>query len=596
MLKINPNDFYNNKIRNCKKSLKQIEQKTSIFLYCKLLFFALFVASFVVWIYYSKDNMFWLYGTIGFMIYILFVHLDSRVIEKQRFIKKQVIVLSNELRNLSGIFTYDDGSKYISNNHPFTFDIDIFGQGSLFHRINRTITVEGANKLAKTLSNVGIDKEKIQQRQAAISELTHLTEFRISFQCIGEGNKPIGYNNIVIEPEKLNISLLKWIVRISWCVTAIAFFTLVIITFLNISTVVPLTILMISICINGMFSIYFFYRSGKIINRIDSLIKCVLQYSPVLELYSKNNFDSKLLNEIKAEFTEQKKSVLKLRHIKELFHFRNNAILWVLANCLFILDIYAVLKFLLWEKQNLSKLPQLFTSVAHLDALVSLANYNFNHPNTTLPQFTEKGIDAQCVYHPFIMTRNIVGNDYVQEENSISIITGANMSGKSTFLRAIALNLILSNAGCKVFAEKFAFNPQIKLFTSMRTQDNITIGKSYFNAEIDRLSHAIDYSLSNYPTLLILDEVLKGTNSEDKLQGTLELLDFFSKQGFMAIVATHDIGVTLLEKEYGESKFKNYCFEIELNNPIVYTYKLFRGICKNRNASYILSHMLSTKK
>ena len=130
----------------------------------------------------------------------------------------------------------------------------------------------------------------------------------------------------------------------------------------------------------------------------------------------------------------------------------------------------------------------------------------------------------------------------------------------------------------------------------MRTQDNITIGKSYFNAEIDRLSHAIDYNLSNYPTLLILDEVLKGTNSEDKLQGTLELLDFFSKQGFMAIVATHDIGVTLLEKEYGESKFKNYCFEIELNNPIVYTYKLFRGICKNRNASYILSHMLSTKK
>jgi len=203
---------------------------------------------------------------------------------------------------------------------------------------------------------------------------------------------------------------------------------------------------------------------------------------------------------------------------------------------------------------------------------------------------------VQNIYHPFILSKDVVGNDYVQNENSISIVTGANMSGKSTFLRTVALNLILANAGCKVFAKKFFFNPQIKLFTSMRTQDNVAIGKSYFNAEIDRLAQAIDYSSANYPTLLILDEVLKGTNSEDKLQGTLELLDFFSKRNFMAIVATHDIGVTSLANKHGDLKFKNYCFEIGLSDPITYTYKINRGICKNKNALYILSHMLSAKK
>jgi len=130
----------------------------------------------------------------------------------------------------------------------------------------------------------------------------------------------------------------------------------------------------------------------------------------------------------------------------------------------------------------------------------------------------------------------------------------------------------------------------------MRTQDNVAIGKSYFNAEIDRLSQAIDYCSANAPTLLILDEVLKGTNSEDKLHGTLELLEFFSQKNYMAIVATHDLGVTMLESKHGDSKFKNYCFEIELSDPITYSYKINRGICKNRNASHILSNMLSTKQ
>lgn len=192
-------------------------------------------------------------------------------------------------------------------------------------------------------------------------------------------------------------------------------------------------------------------------------------------------------------------------------------------------------------------------------------------------------------------SNNAIGNDYTQEESVISIITGANMSGKSTFLRALALNIVLGNAGCKVCADSFGFNPNLKLFTSMRTQDDISNGKSYFNAEIDRLSNAIDYCVQNPHTLLILDEVLKGTNSEDKLKGSIELLEYFSGQQIMAIIATHDLGVTKLENIYGVDKYVNFCFEIELTSPIHYTYKMNRGICRNKNASYILNKMLNSK-
>ena len=596
MAKITPKNYYKERINSHNEILKNITKKSSMLLYGKLLFFSLAISSCIVWFYYSKHDMVWLYGVISFIIYLILNYLDEKKMERQRFIQKQKVILSNEMSNLSGVFTNNNGAEYISTKHPYTFDIDIFGESSLFHRINRTITKEGADKLAQILSNVGIGKDAILRRQAAIAELEKLNDFRMNFLCIGKRNKQLDDRIIADTPAKLNVNILKWIVRISWSITTVSLLLLITFSLLDISVKIFLIIFMNIIFINGTLSVLFFYRSGKIMNRINSLVTYTLQYFPIVELCTKNRFNSETLNNIQAEFKEQKKSIAKLYSMNELLKFRNNSILWIFVNCLAILDIYTTLKFSLWEKRHLSQLPKLLNEIGKLDALVSLSNYNFNSLETINPQFICKGIEMQNIYHPFIVDGDVVGNDYCQDEKSISIVTGANMSGKSTFLRTIALNLVLANAGCKVFAKRFFFNPQIKLFTSMRTQDNIAIGKSYFNAEIDRLAQAIDYSSSNSPTLLILDEVLKGTNSEDKLQGTLELLDYFSKRNYMAMVATHDIGVTSLENKSGDLKFKNYCFEIELSDPITYSYKINRGICKNRNASYILLHMLSTKK
>lgn len=591
-----PKNYYKERIDSNNEILKRITKRSSMYLYGKLLFFSLTVSSCIVWFYYSQHDIVWLYGLISFVIYLILVYLDGKEMDKQRFIQKQNVVLSDEMSNLSGVFTHNNGAEYISTKHPYTFDIDIFGDNSLFHRINRTITKEGADKLAQVLSNVGIEKDIILRRQAAISELEKLNDFRLYFQCIGTREEQLDDRIIADNPVKQNVNILKWIVGLSWLITVASLLLLIVFSFLNIPIKTILTIFMNVIFINGILSVFFFYRSGRIMNRINSLIAYTLQYLPIIELCTKNRFNSIILNDIQAEFKEQKKSISKLCSMNELLKFRNNSILWIFVNCFAIIDIYTILKFSLWEKQHLSKLPRLLNEIGRLDALVSLSNYGFNSPDTIIPQFTNDGIDVQNIYHPFIVDANVVGNDYAQDEKSISIVTGANMSGKSTFLRTIALNLVLANAGCKVFAKRFLFNPQIKLFTSMRTQDNIAIGKSYFNAEIDRLAQAIDYSSAYSPTLLILDEVLKGTNSEDKLHGTLELLDFFSKRNYMAVIATHDIGVTSLEQKYGELKFKNYCFEIELSDPITYTYKINRGICKNRNASYILLNMLSTKK
>jgi len=590
-----PENYYKERIDRNHEALGLITKRSSTFLYGKLLFFFLALSSCFVWLYYSRQTWAWLYGAISFASYLILMHLDGKAMEKQRLVQKQIEVLSDEMGHLSGVFTHGPGAEYLSTDHPYAFDIDIFGESSLFHRLNRTITKQGADRLAQILSNVGDGKETILQRQAAISELEKSNEFRLSFQCIGKRSNQLDGQGAA-SPTKLNTSLLKWVVGISWFATAASLVLLLASPLLHVPQNIALTAFIIVLCINGGLSTFFFYRSGKMMGRINALIAYISQYLPIVELCAKHRFGSEILHEIQTEFQEQRASFSQLRSMSELLKIRNNSMLWIFVNCFAVLDIYTVLRFALWEKRHLSKLPKLLDAVGHLDALVSLANYNFNSLETTLPQFSSEGIDVQDIRHPFIKGADAIGNDYAQDEHSISIVTGANMSGKSTFLRTVALNLVLANAGCKVFAKRFAFNPQMQLFTSMRTQDNIAIGKSYFNAEIDRLALAIDYCAANSPVLLILDEVLKGTNSEDKLQGTLELLEFFSERNCMAIVATHDIGVTSLEGKHGGSKFKNYCFEIELSDPIAYSYKINRGICKNRNASYILSQMLSAKE
>jgi len=596
MATFTPEKHYKEKINELQETLKRTTKKSALFLYGKLLFFALAASACVVWISYSKHDSVWLYGIVSFMLYLVLVYLDRKEMDKQQFIQKQIDVLSDEISHLSGVFIHPNGAEYISTKHPYTFDIDVFGESSLFHRINRTITKEGADRLAQILSHVGVGQEAIRQRQAAISELEKANEFRLFFQCIGKRDHRLADGILATGTTNLHVKKLKWMVGISWFITALSLTLLLLSSLLHIPTKIALTIFVIVLFVNAILSILFYYRSGKIMHRINSLIAYMLQYLPIVELCNKNTFDSQILREIQDEFRAQKKSYSALRSMNELLKFRNNALLWIVVNCLAILDLYAVLKFSLWEKRHLAELPKLLNAIGHLDALVSLANYNFNSPETTVPQFIDEGIDVENICHPFLFDKESVGNDYAQDEHSITIVTGANMSGKSTFLRTIALNVVLANAGCQVFAKKFALDAQIRLFTSMRTQDNVAIGKSYFNAEIDRMDLAIDYCSANSPVLLILDEVLKGTNSEDKLQGTLELLEFFSQKNFMAIVATHDIGVTSLEEKYGDAKFKNYCFEIELTDPITYTYKINRGISKNRNASYILQNMLATKK
>lgn len=592
---IDPKQYYKAQQLEHRNILKVLQNK-ELYLFIARLLSGFSSLSLLIWGFYTKSIELGLGGVISLLLFIICVYWYKSNIKKIKECKQILKAVNNELLYFKGEFTAYNGKDYVSAQHPFTYDIDIFGESSLFHRINRTITQSGSKQLASLLSNVGCGKHDILQRQATLDELEKQHDYLIHHKSIAEieGKKihfsAESYSSI------FNIRTLSIIISLSLFILISCWSNLFVCLFLGKSLILPIYILASIIFINGLISTFYFQKGNKIILKLKQLISLSESYAPIISLNTAITFKSNTLKEIQSALLLHKKSLKELSTMNEFLGFRNNVILWMVSNTLFLLDVFIFIKFIKWEKKNLSKLHDLEDTIGHLDALISLATYNFNHPNAVTPQIVTSGcISGKNIYHPFMAFKEAIGNNFTQEESIITIITGANMSGKSTFLRTIALNIVLANTGCKVCAESFLLNASIKLFTSMRTQDNIVAGKSYFNAEIDRLESAIDYGREHPSTLFIFDEVLKGTNSEDKLLGSINLLKFFSQKQFMVIIATHDLGVTHLEEEFGSDKYINYCFEIELTTPILYSYTINRGVCKNKNASFIVNKMLESK-
>ncbi|MBQ7439846.1 MAG: DNA mismatch repair protein MutS, partial [Paludibacteraceae bacterium] len=268
---------------------------------------------------------------------------------------------------------------------------------------------------------------------------------------------------------------------------------------------------------------------------------------------------------------------------------------WVpISNALYLADYFIVRRFLLWQDRYLMHIEDWIDAVSHFDALVSMATFRFNEPEATdaeLVNADEVVYEARGLYHPFL-GQKAVRNDFSIRDQHYYIVTGANMAGKSTFLRSVGINYVLACCGMPVFADSLRVS-LFSLFSSMRTTDDLAHGISYFNAELLRLQQLIETCRRNNHTLIILDEILKGTNSLDKLNGSRLFLQSVATLPVTGIIATHDLELSKMEQEYPD-RFHNYCFEIQLSDEITYTYRLSEGVARNQNATYLLKNILNT--
>ncbi len=252
-------------------------------------------------------------------------------------------------------------------------------------------------------------------------------------------------------------------------------------------------------------------------------------------------------------------------------------------------DFFLVRKFIRWQTEDADKVNDWIDRIIAMDQQITIATFLFNHPDTCWAELTDDNnvtLEAHELYHPFL-GQKAVRNDFCIANRNFYIITGANMAGKSTFLRAVGVNYILARLNMPVFATSMRAS-RVSLFSSMRTTDDLAHGISYFNAELLRLKQLIISCKQNNHTLIILDEILKGTNSIDKLNGSRLFLEYISDLPVTGIVATHDLELSKLTGV----QYHNYCFEIELGSDVTYSYKITPGVAENQNATFLLQKIL----
>jgi len=559
----------------------------------KLLLFALFV-----WNLYSIIEIYSLWKIFSLIaiavFFIILTNIDLKVLETLKLYDSLIECCNMEIDCLSGNFSkFDKGERYTSAIHPYSHDLDIFGEESLFCVLNRTITSKGADRLATLLTQeIPDNPHVIIERQKSAAELKASPKWMLLFRATGMNNRVSEFDIQYIdrwrnEPPFFSGKMHRYLLYVSNLVmTALITASIINSFFVTIAG----AWFVIQLCI----SILFAKKISLFSERLSKFISSIGNYFHIIELIEKKNFTSDLLNELKAKLFEQKNSIKAFRSLKRIYgdiENRSNLLGFLIMNGLCIRDLYVISAMDRWKKLYINEIERWIEAMSEMDVLVSLSTYAFNHPDYTVPKFTDNVvIDATSVGHPLIRNRMIPNDFKIDTLHSFSIITGANMAGKSTFLRTIGVNMALAYAGAPVCAEQFNLTT-IPLFTSMRTTDNLAKGTSYFHAELLRLRNLVDKASQGRPIFIILDEMLKGTNSHDKLNGSLKFLIRLLELPVSGIIATHDLALGDLAVSY-PANFQNLCFEIEhTESGITYDYKLKEGISKNMNASILLEKM-----
>jgi len=503
--------------------------------------------------------------------------------------RKEVIALGGDYSS------FDPGNEFIDQSHDYTYDLDIFGTGSLFQFINRTATIFGKRKLADYLSNAFNYKDQIVERQQAVHELSGMTDMRQNLLLLFHNEQISATDSLEISLWLRSDSPVKNIKLLRILASGLPSITWLFIL-LSIINIVSFPVILIVL----QFIIVFLYgkQTIKVQNIITSKSKILKRYALCLQMIENTDFESHYLLDLKKKLapdfeSSPSKAIHQLSAILKYMDSNLNLLVSVILNGLFMFNLHLLLKVEKWKKENRLKAPLWFETIATFDAMSSLANFTFNHPHYIFPTVVEDDFSfvAQNLGHPLIAEDQCVANDVeIKSWNQFYVITGANMSGKSTFLRTIGVNYVLAMAGAPVCSTKLSFYP-VQIHSSIRTSDSLVKHESYFYAELKRLKQIIEELESGKQKLILLDEILKGTNSKDKQAGSIALIEQLLNYKSVGLFATHDLMLGQLADQY-PGHVHNLCFEIEISgDKMMIDYKLHNGVCKNLNATYLMRNM-----
>ncbi len=494
-----------------------------------------------------------------------------------------------EVDFLNGAKPFQNGEEFIDPNHLYSYDLDVFGSDSLFQYINRTSTRAGYLHLAEQLL-CRLTKEGIIKNQEAIRELSPLTDFRQKIRAL---NMIYGDDQAVYE------YLVKWsstnnsLSKVSK-ILSIAFpvcFLLALIYFAFHPSFSSIRYLIWPL-IGNLFVLGINYKNiREELSKIDYVTNVLRQYGKVLHEIEKASFSSfRLVNlqqRVAGGTVPASVSMGKLARLFSRLDTVYNGMVVLLLSCTFSYHLHLLKRLYKWKDQNMEVVLEWIDAIAELEMLSSLANYAFNNPKFIFPQIAdETAFTFKDLGHPLIPEDQRVNNDFSLDKDRFVILTGSNMSGKSTFLRSVGVAMLFTSIGASVCASEAHVFP-MQILVSMRVSDSLGEQESYFFAEVKRLKRIADH-FSEGKALVLLDEILRGTNSDDKRTGTLEMIRRIVREEVLGIIATHDLEICK-EVSNHPSVLINQCFEVEIKNDDLYfDYKLRDGVCKNQSATFLM--------
>ncbi len=532
-----------------------------------------------------------------FVPFLALVKYHNRLFYRKDWLETCLRVNRDELRALADDYEpFDDGEEFIDTAHRYAFDLDLFGRHSLFQALNRTTTSFGKQTLARWLQDHLEEKEAIERRQQAVRELASLDGLRENFRITG-----LLYKGAAGDRDELAawtrspayFSGKRWARPVLWAVPTINICLLA----LGLAGVLPMLCFEVMFCLFVVASLGLVKRVSQVQSVYDKKLRILSVYARQIELIEEQPLQAPLLQALKARLTADGKPVTLLLHALsrelERLELRNNQLLYILLEGSLFWQLRQVLRIERWRTRYGTRLPGWLDALGEADALCSLGTFCHNHPDYAFPTIADRPFlfRARQMGHPLMPQGQCVKNDAdIPSRPFFVIITGANMAGKSTYLRTIGVNYLLACTGAPVCCAALELYPA-KLFTSLRTNDSLTDNESYFFAELKRLKQIIDRLKSGERLFIILDEILKGTNSTDKQKGSFALVRQLMELEADGIIATHDLLLGQLADRF-PGLIRNNCFEADIvGDELRFSYKLRPGIAQNMNACFLMKKM-----
>ena len=539
------------------------------------------------------DGIHHFYGgaLVFFLIFLRLIHYHEMIKRRQEFLKSRLSVLGSYISRARGTWRKrsNDGSVYLKNDRPQDTDLYIFGAGSIFQYICAARTKRGRDRLAESLSPFPPpDFKNVRFRQKGVAEL--LTRPRLSLDLEAFGRllpdnhdtsklielieEPLPKINPLVKLRYLNIVIFLFLLYLSYS-GEINFWIPFFVPFIS--------LIIIFTCLNS---------TAKILQPLKVISSELRLYKEIFKRIEETNLNSACLSKIQDAFKDEISAYEELQRLSvlvEVVNMRKNPVFFIIFNALFMHDFQCIAAFLKLREHAAKHLRQWIDAWSEMEVLLSLASIGQTRTTFCFPiliDTAEPHIEAENLTSLLIADKKAVSNDIILNAGT-TIITGSNMSGKTTWIRTLASSVLLAYAGAPVCAKGFVVS-KLAIFTSIRVNDDISQGLSTFYAELLRIKSMIEYSSGKMPMLICIDEIFKGTNSTDRIIGAKEAIRHLTNNWSITLVTTHDFELCDLTSDNDTPVYNSHFEEYYIGDEIHFDFKLRQGRCHTTNAKYLL--------